>query len=175
MCFMFYAPTPPPPPSRENNITPELQISLGSIGYFHILIILNCVLAKSIVYFYFFTPHFLWLQIMYPMFFLLNVAIGNLPACIYSLTLFAFLEHQTSRFNYTSEAYLVPLLIFIARIRIVSFTSMCFFFLLNTRLVIDILSIKLEFYCAHASKKNQYPTGIYVLPKWKRNGPNGTQ
>ena len=26
----------------------------------------------------------------------------------------------------------------------------------------------------HACKKNQYPTGIYVLPKWKRKGPNGT-
>ena len=68
---------------------------------------------------------------MYAMFFLLNLAIWNLPAHIYSLTSFAFLEHQTSGFNYTSEANLVPLLIFIARIHIASFTFMllspCFF------------------------------------------------
>ena len=63
---------------------------------------------------------------MSPMFFLLNVAIGNLPAYIYSLTSFAFLEHQTSGFYHTSEANLVPLLIFIARIHIASFTSIFF-------------------------------------------------
>ena len=94
----------------------ELQISFGSIGYLRNLIILNCVLVKSIAYFYFFTPRFLWLQMMSSMYFLLNVAIGNLPAYIYSLTLFAFLGHQTSRFYHISEANLVPLLIFIARI-----------------------------------------------------------
>ena len=63
---------------------------------------------------------------MSAMFFLLNVAIGNSPAYIYSLTSFAFLEHQTSRFYHTSEANLVPLLIFITRIHIASFTSMFF-------------------------------------------------
>ena len=57
---------------------------------------------------------------------LLNVAIGNLPAYIYSLTQFAFLEHQTSGFYHTSEADLVLLLIFIPRIHIASFTSMFF-------------------------------------------------
>ena len=109
----------------------------------------------------FFLPHvFLWLQIKPALFFLLNVAIGNSPAYIYSLTLFAFLEHQTSGFYHTSEANLVPLLTIIARIHIASFTSM--FFPLNTWLVINILFIKLEFYCAHACKKNQNPTGIYV-------------
>ena len=96
---------------------------------------------------------------MSAMFFLLNVAIGNSPAYIYSLTPFDFLELQTSGFYHTSEANLVPLLIFIAR----------------THMVINILFIKLEFYCVHACKKNQFPTGIYVLPKWKRNGSNGTQ
>ena len=39
----------------------------------------------------------------------------------------------------------------------------------------DILFIKLQLYCTLASKKNQYPTGICILHKWKRNGPNGTQ
>ena len=63
---------------------------------------------------------------MSAMFFLLNVAIGNSPAYIYSLTLFAFLEHQTSEFYHTSEANLVPLLIFIAWIHIASFTSIFF-------------------------------------------------
>ena len=67
---------------------------------------------------------------MSAMFFLFNVAIGNSPANIYSLTLFAFLEHQTRGFYNTSEANPVPLLIFIARIHIASFTSM--FFPLNT-------------------------------------------
>ena len=67
---------------------------------------------------------------MSTLFFLLNVAIENSPAYIYSLTLFVFLEHQTSRFYHTSEANLVPLLILIARIQIASFTSM--FFQLNT-------------------------------------------
>ena len=81
------------------------------------------VLAKSIAYFYFFTPRFLWLQVMSAMFFVLNVAIGNSPAYIYSLTPFAFLEHQTRGFNYTSEANFVPLLIFITRTHIASFTS----------------------------------------------------
>ena len=38
------------------------------------------------------------------MFYLLNVAIGNSPAYIYSLTPFTFLEHQTSGFYHTSEA-----------------------------------------------------------------------
>ena len=80
--------------------------------------------------FYFFTPRLLWLQIMSPMFFLLTIAIGNLPAYIYSLTQFAFLEHQTRGFYHTSEANLVPLLIVIAQIHIASFTSM--FFPLNS-------------------------------------------
>ena len=39
----------------------------------------------------------------------------------------------------------------------------------------DILLIKLQLYRVLASKKNQYPTGICILHKWKRNGPNGTQ
>ena len=60
------------------------------------------------------------------MFFLSNVAIGNLPAYIYSLTPFAFLEEQTSGLYQTSEANLVPLLIFIAWIHIASFFSMFF-------------------------------------------------
>ena len=63
---------------------------------------------------------------MSAMFFLLNVAIGNSPAYIYSLTTFAFLEHQKSGFYHTSEANLVPQLIFIARTHIASFTSMFF-------------------------------------------------
>ena len=67
---------------------------------------------------------------MSAIFFLLNVAIMNLPAYIYSLTPFVFLEHQTSGFYHTSEANLVPLLIFIPGIHIANFTSM--FFLLNT-------------------------------------------
>ena len=71
---------------------------------------------------YLFLPHVL----MSAMFFLLNVAIGNLPAYIYSLTSFAFLEYQTSGFYHTSEANLVPLLIFIAWIHIASFASMFF-------------------------------------------------
>ena len=45
---------------------------------------------------------------------------------IYSLTSFAFLAYQTSGFDHTSEANLFPLLIFIARIHIASFTSMFF-------------------------------------------------
>ena len=45
---------------------------------------------------------------------------------IYSLTLFVFLEHQTSGFYHTAEANLVPLLIFIAQIHIASFTSTFF-------------------------------------------------
>ena len=126
---------------------------------------INCV-------FLFFTPRFLWLQIMSAMFFLLNVAIGNLPAYIYSLTPFALLEHQISGFYHTSVANLVFLLIFIARIHITSFTSM--FFPLNTWLVINILFIKLEFYCVHACKKINTRLH-YVLLKWKRNGPNGTR
>ena len=64
------------------------------------------------------------------MFFLLNVAISNSPAYIYSLTPFAFQEHQTRGFHHTPEANLVPLLIFDAQIHIASFTSM--FFPLNT-------------------------------------------
>ena len=59
---------------------------------------------------------------MSAMFFLLNVAIRNSPAYIYSdnsLTPLAFLEHQT-------EAYLIALLIFIARIHIASFIFMFF-------------------------------------------------
>ena len=67
---------------------------------------------------------------MSAMFFLLNVAIVNLPAYIYSLAPFAFHENQTSGFDHTSEGNLVPLLIFIAQIHIASFTSM--FFPLNT-------------------------------------------
>ena len=39
----------------------------------------------------------------------------------------------------------------------------------------DILFIKLQLYCALASKKNQYLTCICILHKWKRNGPDGTQ
>ena len=61
------------------------------------------------------------------MFFLLNAAIGNLPAYIYSLTSFAFLEHQTSGIYHTSETNIVPLLRFIAGIHIASM-----FFPLNT-------------------------------------------
>ena len=45
----------------------------------------------------------------------------------------------------------------------------------NTGMGTDIF-IKLELYWVLAGKKkNQYPTGICLLPKWKRNGPNGTQ
>ena len=64
---------------------------------------------------------------MSAMFFLLNVAIGHLPAYIYSLTLFAFLDHQNRGFYHTSETNIVPLLIHIAQIHIASFTSMFFF------------------------------------------------
>ena len=34
---------------------------------------------------------------------------------------------------------------------------------------------KKELYCALTRKKNQYSTGICLLLKWKRNGPNGMQ
>ena len=94
-----------------------------------------------------------------------NVPIGNSPAYIYSLTRFAFLEHQTSGFYHTTEANLVPLLIFIARIHIASFTSM--FCSLTTRLVFDILFIKLEFYCAHTCKKNNTHLAFMYYPNGK--------
>ena len=116
-----------------------------------------------------FIPRFLWLQL----FDLLNVAIWNSPVYIYSLTPFAFLEHQTSGFYHTSEANLVPYwYLLLGHTLLVSLSC---FFPLNTWLVINILFIKLEFYCAHACKKSHYPTGIYILPKWKRKGPNGRQ
>ena len=72
-----------------------------------------------------------------------------------SLTSFAFLEYQTSGFYHISEANLVSLLIYIAWKHITSFTSM--FFSRNTWLVINILFIKLEFNCVHASKKKSIP------------------
>ena len=52
---------------------------------------------------------------MSAMCFLLNVAMGNSPA----LTSFACLEHQTSGFYHTSEANLIPLLIFIPLVVVV--------------------------------------------------------
>ena len=103
---------------------------LGQLGIYATGLFSIAYLQNQLRNFYFFTPRFLWLQIMLAMFFLLNVAIGNSSAYIYSLTPLAFLEHQTSRFYHTSEANLVPLLIFITPIQIASFTSM--FFPLNT-------------------------------------------
>ena len=61
---------------------------------------------------------------MSAMFFLLNVAIRNWPAYIYSLTSFVL----TSRFYHTSEANLVPLLIFILWLGYTLLVSLpCFF------------------------------------------------
>ena len=117
--------------SMKFNVISELQISFGvnwvlvSIGYLCNLIILNCVLAKSIAYF--FLPHVfcrnLWLQIMSAMFF----------ACIYIIH-----SHRLPFKSIKLADFIVPLklisssykLIFIARKHIASFTSM--FFQLNT-------------------------------------------
>ena len=97
---------------------------------------------------------------MSAMFFLLNVAIGNSPAYIYSLTPFPFLEHQTSRFYHTSEANLVPLLIFIAWTHIASFTSM---FL---RLILDWSSVFYS-YCVHTCKKINTRLAFMYYPNGK--------
>ena len=72
------------------------------------------------------------------------------------------------------EAYLITLLTF----ECVHFAKFHFHhsvFPRNTGLGTNILLIKLELIRALASKKNQYPTGICLLHKWKRNGPNGMQ
>ena len=113
------------------NNDPELQISFWVNWVFTQSDYSQLRTCKINCVFLFFLPQvFLWLQIISAMFFLLNVAIRSLSAYIYSLTLFAFHEHQTSGFYHTSEAYLVPLLIVIARIHIASFTYI--FLTLNT-------------------------------------------
>ena len=83
-------------------------------------------------------------------------------------------KHCLLTFFIVPEANLIPLLTF----ELVQFGKFHFhrsFFPRDTGLGTDILLIKLELYCALAIKKNQYPTGICLLPKWKRNGPNGMQ
>ena len=91
---------------------------------------------------------------------------------IYSLPSSAFLKYHTSRFYCTwSKSH--PLVdIRACTLCKVSLSSLCFSakYWTGHRYFIH----KLELYCALASKKNQYPT-ICLLPKWKRNGPNGTQ
>ena len=93
-------------------VCPELQISVWVNWVFTESDYPQLRTCKFNCVFLFFTPHFLWLQIMSTMFFVLKVDIRNLTAYIYSLTLFAFLELQsiklTSGFYYTSEANLVP-------------------------------------------------------------------
>ena len=91
---------------------------------------------------------------------------------IYSLPSSAFQKYQTSGF--LPEANLIPLLTF-KRAHFAKFNIHHSVFPRNTGLGTDILFIKLEIYNALASKTNQYPTGVCLLPKWKRNGPNSTQ
>ena len=71
-------------------------------------------------------------------------------------------------------ANLIPLLTF-QRVHFAKFHFHHIVFPRNTGLDTDILFTKKELFCLLASKKNQYPTGICLLPKWKQNGPNGTQ
>ena len=124
-----------------------------SIGYLRNLIILNCLLAKSIAFFFYPTFFVVTNIIISTMFFLLNVAIGNLPAYIYSLTSFAFLEHPNSGFCHTSETNILPF--WYLSLGYTLLVSLPCFFPLNTWLVIDILSIKLEFYSAHATVRTE--------------------
>ena len=91
---------------------------------------------------------------------------------IYSLPSSAFLKYQTSGF-YLPEANLIPLLTF-EHVHFVKFHFHHIVFPRNTGLGTDILLTKKSYIARSLVKKNQYPTGI-LLPKWKRNGPNGTQ
>ena len=94
---------------------------------------------------------------------------------VYSLPSAAFLKLSIKFVDFiVPEANLIPLLT-LERVHFAKFHFHHSVFPRNTGLKTDILLIKLEFYCALASKKNQNPTAICLLPKWKQNGPNGTQ
>ena len=132
------------------------RYTFGSFGYLRHLVILNCVLVKTIAYLRHF---FLWLHV-----FLLHEAIRNVFAYLFtpiSIKLADFI---------VPEANLIPLLTF----KRVSLSSLCFLSR-KTGQGTDILFINLSCILGSLVKKNQYPTGICNKPKWKGNGPNGTQ
>ena len=118
------------------------RLAFRSIKYLHKLIILNCLLAKTIAYFVF-TPHFyLWLHIMSAIF--INwMKPSGIRLHIYSDSLSVFLEYRTRGFYRSSGANLILLLTFVAWIHVASLT----FIVIprNTWLGADFLFIKLEF------------------------------
>ena len=96
----------------------ELQIRFWVNGYIVILIIFNCVLAKTTAYFYwvFFYPTFFCeIRLNVCHVFFLNEAIENLHA-------YLLLKYQTIGFCHTTKANLVPLLTYVSRINFAIFT-----------------------------------------------------
>ena len=87
------------------------------------LIFLNCILAKTIGYFFF--PYVFFFVITHNVCHVLfNEAIGNWPTYLFTLIvcLSYNLEYQTSRFYHTSEANLVPMSTFVSQMHFASFT-----------------------------------------------------
>ena len=72
------------------------------------------------------------------------------------------------------EANLIPLLTF-ERLHFAKFHFHHSVFPRNTGLGTDILFMNWSDIARALVKKKQYQTGICLLTKWKRNGPNGTQ
>ena len=72
------------------------------------------------------------------------------------------------------EANLIPLLTF-ERVHFAKFHFHHSVFPRNTGLGTDILFINWSDFARSLVQKNLYQTGICLLPKWKGNGPNGTQ
>ena len=91
---------------------------------------------------------------------------------IYSLPSSAFLKYQLADFI-VPEANFIPLLTY-EHVHFAKFHFHQCVFPRNTGLGTDILFINWSD-IARSLVKNQYQTGICLLLKWKRNGPNGTQ
>ena len=144
---------------------------LGQLGIYANWLSSIAFLQKQLCIFIFFKPHFFFCDYRF------SYCMKPSGMClhIYSLPSSAFLKYQTSGF-YLPEANLIPLLTF-ERVHFAKFHfHHSVFSAKYSGLGTDILFMNWSYkICALANKKNQYPTGICLLPKWKRNGPNDTQ
>ena len=118
------------------------------------------------IFIFFFTPRFFFCDYTF------SYCMKPSGMClhIYSLPSSAFLKYQTSGFYCTYS------LLTFERVHFAKFHFHHSVFPQNTGLGTDILLINWSYIeRSLVKKKNQYPTGICILPKWKRKGPKGTQ
>ena len=133
------------------NGSSALDKLFGSIGYLRNLVILNCILAKTIAYFHIFLCHVFSVITRF-----LIARSHRECACIFiQFHRLPFLSIKLADFIVT-EAYLIPLLTFDC-VHFAKFHLYHSVFPRNTGLGTDILFIKLELYCALASKKKSIP------------------